>query len=166
MLTYSALREIQKKELESGALVELEDDFHSQVLELLKVKKEEAKEGTVMSTREYANIKRIISIIIAKREEKIVLMALRSEKSHIGFTREEKNVFLKVKQLINDYRDNLALESDKKPLIQKIKVTKDLEQYKGSDNKIYGPFKEGEILSLPEEETKWLLKEKIAEKLM
>lgn len=164
MIAYSELREIQKKELEGGALVELDADFYSQVLELLNERKEEAKKGSMIVIREYENLKRILSTIIAKREEKIVLMALRSEKSHIGLTTEEKDVYLKVQQIISEHREKCYLcEESKESSIKKLKIVKDMEKYKGTDEKIYGPFKTGEEHFLPNPEAEWLLKEKIAE---
>ena len=162
MLTYSSLREIQKKEVEGGALVELGDDFYSQALELINAKKQEAKTGDMLSVREFENIKRILSIIQAKREEKIVLMALRSEKSHIGLTKEEKETFLRVQQLISEHRGKIIMSDRKITPVQRVEILQDVGEYKGADKKVYGPFKLGEEHVLPKEEADWLLKEKMA----
>ncbi|MDD5023459.1 MAG: hypothetical protein PHU63_04785 [Candidatus ainarchaeum sp.] len=165
MLTYSSLREIQKKELENGSLASLDENFYSEAFLLLKSKKEESKEGSTVAVREYENLKRIISTIRSKREEKILLMALRSEKSSSGLITQEKEIFDQVHDIINEYRGRAFSESDIKPAVQKIKMLKDLEQYKGADSNLYGPFKKGEILSIPKAEIEWLLKENIAEKI-
>ncbi len=162
MLTYSSLRDIQKREIEGGGLVELGEDFYSQVLDFLKVKKEEAKSGSMLKVREYGNVKRILSIIQVKREEKILLMALRSEKSHIGLTKEERDLFLKVQQTVSDHRNTLTFNTPVKN-IQKVRILKDVEQYKGTDNKVYGPFVQGESHIIPRTEAEWLLKENLAE---
>lgn len=163
MITYSDLREIQKKELEGGALVELSENFYEEVSELLDSKKEEAKTGDMIAVREYENIKRILSMIQSKREEKIVLMALRSERSHIGLIKEERDTFLKVQQSIAEHRTKMIFGNNTPVLVRKVRLLKDIEQYKGNDEKTYGPFEKGKEYVLPRTETEWLLKERIAE---
>ena len=91
-LSYSALREIQKKEMDSAAIIKLENDFYSQIAELLAKKKEEAMSSqSIMAIREYENIRKTVISIQAKREEKIALMALRGENDGDGLTPEEKS---------------------------------------------------------------------------
>ena len=86
-LTYSALREIQKKEMESSEIVKVEPDFYEQVSTLLRERKLAAMNDDSMSAlKEYENIRKIASGIQAKREEKIFLMALRGDKIHEGLT--------------------------------------------------------------------------------
>jgi len=165
MLTYSELREIEKKELEGGSLIEVSKDFYLQVSNLLNEKREAAKNGSVMAIREYSNIKKVVSIIQSKREEKLLLMVLRTEKSAIGSTTEEQDVFLKIQQIIKTYRESLFLERDKKLTIQKILIRENVESYKGGDGRIYGPFKRGDIISIPNIEQEWLLKENMAERM-
>jgi len=49
---------------------------------------------------------------------------------------------------------------------EEIKFIRDLVAYKGLDDSIFGPFKSGEVASLPEEEAVWLVKEKLAERVI
>ena len=74
MINYSVLRDIQKRELESSALAKLDNDFYQKVGEFLTVKKKEATEsGSLLAIREYENLRKIILMIQAKREESLFL---------------------------------------------------------------------------------------------
>lgn len=160
-LSYTSLREIQKKELEDGALAELQEDFYSKISELMDLKKKEAVEGnSILALREYENIKKIVAIIQSKREEKILLMALRSEKSHLGLTSEEKELLSFLQELLRKHRGKIQISEE--PSMQKLKVLKEVSEYK-IEGKVYGPFKKGEVYFLPKREAEWLLKENMAE---
>lgn len=166
MLTYSALREIQKKEMDSAALVKLQDNFYKEVSELIAKKKEEAViSKSILAIKEYENIKKIMMSIQAKREEKIVLMAVRSRIDEEGLTSEEKEMLSEMKGIITKNRASIneSWGSEETPSMKRIKIVKDVEQYKGLDNIVYGPFKSGEQPLLPKEEIDWLLKARMAE---
>lgn len=174
MLDYSALRDIQKKEMESSAIVNLPEDFYQSVSELLSKKKDEAfSSQSLLAMREYENIKKIVMSISAKREEKIVLMAVRGENAAIGLTAEEKEMFKELSSIIMESREkvkNVWGQEQSTPTVedsprQRIKILKDVAQYRGLDDSLYGPFKEGEEQSLPAPEAKWLLKAGMAEAL-
>ena len=168
-LSYSALREIQKKEMESAAIIKLENDFYSQIAELLAKKKEEAMVSqSIMAIREYENIRKTVISIQAKREEKIALMALRGENDGDGLTPEEKSFLQRFYGEINEMRNTVkglwnSAETRNPSLIRKVKITRDVERYVGLDKNIYGPFKQGEQHMLPKEEADWLLNAKMAE---
>ncbi len=163
MLSYSTLREIQKKEIEGGPLVELEEDFFQKAVEYLKSKKQETISGNILSIKEYENAKRVLSIILSKREEKIILMALRSEKSQIGLVEKEQELFLKLQNIIAEHRKNSLLDEETEFQMQKVVIEQEVGKYMGSDKKLYGPFKKGEEHLLPKSEVEWLLKEKMAQ---
>ena len=55
--------------------------------------------------------------------------------------------------------------TDKKAETQKVIILKDVAQYKGIDNKIYGPFKSKEQAILPTSEAEWLIQAKMAENI-
>ena len=168
MFNYSELRDIQKKEMESSAMVNLPEDFYPKIAEFLKKKKEDAiSSQSLLAMREYENIKKIVRAIAAKREEKIVLMAVRSEGDASGLTDEEKEMFKDLSTIILKSRETVksAWEQEKKtePNSQRIRVLKDVERYRGLDNSVYGPFSEGEEQTLPRAEAQWLLKAGMAE---
>lgn len=169
MISYSYLREIQKKEVESAALTKLEDNFYEQVAAFLKKKKEEAlATNSILSIKEYENIKKVVMSIQSKREEKLLLLSLRGQAVD-GLTESERTLFDNISTTVQKYRNNvfevLAKENHDTPRIRKIKIVKDVEQYTGLDNNVYGPFKNGEEAALPMQEVEWLLKSHMAELL-
>ena len=170
MLTYSDLRDTQRKEMESSAIVKLPEDFYKAVSELLTNKSDEAvKSKSLLVIKEHKNIKKIIKSVQAKREEKIVLMAVRGEREGAGLTTEEKELLKELSTIIKKARENVRSVWESEETIpessNKIKMLKDVSQYRGLDNALYGPFKEGEEQSLPKAEAEWLLKAGMAEQV-
>ena len=168
MLNYSDLRDIQKKEMESSAIVSLPPDFYQSVSQLLLKKSSEVHSSkSLLAIKEYENIKKIIISIQAKREEKIVLMTVRGESEGVGLTAEEKEMLKELSSIIKKSRDTVKNVWDKEDPShddsQRIKIIKDVAQYRGLDNSVYGPFKQGEERMLPQPEIEWLLKAGLAE---
>ncbi|MFH1222368.1 MAG: hypothetical protein V1492_04760 [Candidatus Micrarchaeota archaeon] len=168
-LDYAMLREIQRKELASPKLGSLSSDFYVSVADFLNERKCEAfSSNSVMKIREYENLQKIVFSIKEKREEKILLMALRGEKVNGELTSEERELFNRLTALLRNFRGQVdktaaaACEVDD----LKVKVIKDIEAYKGLDGNVYGPYKKDEIMSLPKAEVDWLVKAKMAEMLV
>ncbi|VVB97923.1 Uncharacterised protein [uncultured archaeon] len=170
-LTYSVLREIQKKEMESLEPVKLEKDFYIQLRQFMDGKKASALRGqSFTEMRELENIKKVAKSIIAKRKEKLLMLAGISREDIEGLTDEEQEFLSRVRKTASESFgaiDSIFAEQRDEPAIHrtKVKIVKTIEAYKGFDNNIYGPFKEGEEILLPEEEAEWLLKSKMAEHL-
>lgn len=170
MLNYSELREIQKKEMESSATVILPEDFYRSVSELLSKRGAEAVSSkSLLAIKEYENIKKIVISIQAKREEKIVLMAVRGEREGAGLTAEERELLKDLSATIRKSRETVKNVWDSEEAApagsRKIKLLKDVSQYRGLDNSLYGPYRQGEEQSLPKAEAEWLLKAGMAEVL-
>jgi len=168
VLNYSELREIQKREMDSSAIVNLSEDFYHEISQLLARKNADAVSSkSLLAIKEYENIKKIVASITAKREEKIVLMAVRGEKEGGGLTLEEKEMLKELSSIIKKARARTqaiwVAEDPTAGNSRKIKVLKDISQYRGLDNVIYGPFRQGEEQSLPKAEAEWLLKAGMAE---
>jgi DNA replication initiation complex subunit (GINS family) len=69
MLNYAVLRDIQKKESDSAAIVRLEPSFYSDAAQLISQKKADALEsGSIMSIKEYENLRKIVASIQSRRE--------------------------------------------------------------------------------------------------
>ncbi|MBU0531912.1 hypothetical protein KKB44_00285 [Candidatus Micrarchaeota archaeon] len=168
MFDYSALRDIQKKEMESSAIVNLSDDFYQIISELLSKKKKDALSSqSLLAIKEYENIKKIVLSISAKREEKIALMAVRGEGDLSGLTTEEKQMLKDLTSIIIKSRESVknvwsAISSISE---RRIKILKNVAQYRGLNDSLYGPFEEGEEKTLPLAEAEWLLKAGMAEML-
>ncbi|MEW6528356.1 MAG: hypothetical protein AB1391_00560 [Candidatus Micrarchaeota archaeon] len=168
MLTYSELREIQKKEIESFELVKVEKDFYSQLKLFIESKKACAlKNQSFDEMREFENAKKIVRSIITKRREKISMLFTLQNQEIEGLANEERLFLAQIRKIASEsfeQFDSLFLEPKNEILRRtRIKIVKTLEAYKGFDNNIYGPYKEGEEIFLPEEEAEWLLKNKMAE---
>jgi len=169
MLSYSVLREIQKKEVDSAAVARVEPDFYKSVSGFLEEKKQKAMEsGSLLSIKEYENIKRIVSAIQSRREEKIVLMAVRGESESEGLSTEEAELLADLCKRIAECRDTVSgiwMGKESGPSLKKVRILKDIEAYTGVDKNIYGPYRSGDEPSLPQPEAQWLLKSRMAEVL-
>ncbi len=154
--------------MESSAVVQLPDDFYRTVSELLSKKCDEALSSkSILAIKEYENIKKIVMAIQSKREEKIVLMAVRGEREGPGLAVEEREMLKELTVIIRKARETVkSAWSSEEPVSdesRKIKIVKDVSQYRGLDNSVYGPFKQGSEQLLPRAEAEWLLKAGMAE---
>jgi DNA replication initiation complex subunit (GINS family) len=158
--------------MESSAIVSLPEDFYQKVSELLSKKKDDAfSSQSLLAIKEYENIKKIVMSIAAKREEKIVLMSVRGEGGAEGLTAEEKEMLKGLSSIIMESREKVknVWSREETPSGdssgRRIRILKDVAQYRGIDDSLYGPFKEGEEQLLPQKEAEWLLKAGMAEAL-
>ncbi|MBI5227417.1 DNA replication complex GINS family protein [Candidatus Micrarchaeota archaeon] len=169
MVGYSDLRDVQRKEMEFSGAVVLSDDFYESVADLLSKKNLTAfSSKSLLAIKEYENIKKIVLSIQTKREEKIVLMAVRGETAGTGLTKEEREMLKELSSILNKYRTSIkeAWDNDSAEInSRRIKLLQDIAQYKGLDNNLYGPFKSGDEANLPLSEVEWLLKSKMAENI-
>jgi DNA replication initiation complex subunit (GINS family) len=172
MLNYSTLRDFQKKEMESSAIVKLEQTFYSDAAKFIAEKKKEALAcGSILTIKEYENIRKIVATIQARREEKIVLMAVRGEKDSPGLTSEENALLSELAACIDSSRKNMAdvwngnVLENTGGMARKVRILKDIEAYTGLDKAVYGPFQSGKDVIIPLAEAEWLLKSKLAEVL-
>lgn len=169
-LDYSLLRDIQKNELESTKPTPLEENFYANASDFLSTRKKEAfASGSTLSIREYENIKKILTTIKERREEKIILMAIRGDGNSGRLTPEEKKLLKELSDAVRKFRESIADSASEEstlpvPEKKKVKLLKDIEPYKGLDNNVYGPYKSGDEIELPPAEAEWLLKAKMAEK--
>lgn len=164
MLNYSDLRDIQRREMESSDIVNLPADFFGLISEMLNKKKDEALEKkSLIAIKEYENIRKIVEAIANKREEKIMLIAVRGGFEGNGLTKEERELLKELTSIINKSRDSIKTVWDNESDSQKIRMIKDIEKYRGIDDNIYGPFKIGQEENLPKPEAQWLLKSGMAE---
>jgi DNA replication initiation complex subunit (GINS family) len=172
MLNYAKLREMQRSEISTSELCVVEEDFYSQVRSFLEEKKAEAMGSqNLLVIKEYENLRKIAKAIVNKRNEKLVLLALRGKYETTGMTKEEADFLGHLSRAIeaNEAQLSFIFEekngSGKKDNIKRLRLLKDISPYKGLDDRVYGPFKSGEKVELPSGEAQWLLKEKMAELL-
>lgn len=169
MLNYSKLRDIQKKETDSAQIVKLDPAFWREAADFIADKKKEAMEGqSILAIKEYENIRRIIAAIQMRREEKIVLMAVRGEKDMPGLTKEEGALLRDLSVRVHKCRDDISdIWNGKKmdETTKKVRILKDIEPYTGLDDNTYGPFSSGDEPFLPQAEADWLVKSNMAERV-
>lgn len=169
MIGYSLLRDIERQELTQASLTRLPPDFYENVKKYVAELEMKMGDGGIMVIREYENVKRIIKRIMEKREEKIVLLAVRGIESE-NLTEEERGLFYSIKERIDEYRKNFEYEesknSIKKERIKKIRMLKEVAAYTAPNGNVYGPFKEQEEVVLPYEEANILVKAKLAEEVI
>jgi DNA replication initiation complex subunit (GINS family) len=168
MISYSVLRDIERQELMQASLVPLPENFYDLAKDYLAELEKNIQNGGVMALREYDNVKRIIKRIMEKREEKVVLLAVRGVETE-NLTKEEKELFYSIKQRMEEYRKNLTpdgTESVKKERVKKVRMVREVEAYTAPDGNVYGPFKEKEEVVLPSEEAITLVKAKLAEEVI
>jgi DNA replication initiation complex subunit (GINS family) len=173
-ITYDELRRIHRLERNTSKLVDVDEDFISSIEEFAEEEKkkylESLKNFSSGSSREFTNLKRVVEEIFLMRKKKILNKALiASHTSDINFenmANEEKDFFKDLLKIIEDYNKhyvNLFGEKETKSEDSKVKILKDVPTFVGTDMKEYGPFKEGEEVSLPAKVAKLFVKRKIAE---
>lgn len=172
-INYDELRRIHRLERNTSKLVEVEDSFISDVESFAEEEKKNylksLQEFSSSSSREFANLKRVIEEIFSMRKKKILNKALiashTNDYNFENMSKEEKEFFKEVLKIIQNYNDhyiNLFGEKTKETTDAKVKILKDVPTFVGTDMKEYGPFKEGESVSLPEKVAKLFIKRKIA----
>lgn len=168
-ISFELIRKIEREELQSAKLTKLPEGFYEKVKEYLELKKSLEKEGRKIAT-EVRNVEKLIKTIFSKREKKIVDAALKFFDSNVipeNMTEEEREFFDKIVRLVEERRNKTL----SKILLGERKVKKlivfeeDVPQFVGVDEKIYGPFKKGDIASLPEENMKLLIEQGLAREL-
>lgn len=168
-ISFELIRKIEREELQSAKLTKLPEDFYEKVREYIELKKSFEKEGRKVAT-EVRNIERLIKTIFAKREKKIVDAALKFFDSNVvpeNMTKEEKEFFDKIVKLLEERREKTISKilSRERKIKKLIVFEEDVPQFVGADEKIYGPFKKGDIASLPEENMKILIEQGVAREL-
>ena len=208
-ITFKFLRELQKKERESSELQKLPDNFLDELREYVSRKRtllENPEMLTFTERKEMENIKPVVRYIFDRREQKVVIAAIRAARTGIkpqNMLPHEEALFVKLRDEIK--KNRLVMEeiislldgssksgaSSGQPEIKeadaetskgeeahpeeaesqkqdeqstrlsdemKIEMIKDVPAFVGIDLKKYGPWKKGEILSVPRKIAEALIK--------
>ncbi|MEM3030567.1 MAG: hypothetical protein QXH27_02420 [Candidatus Micrarchaeia archaeon] len=160
-ISYEELRRIQAREKREPGLCELEADFYDRVnAHVAERRSRLEKKFDFAAAREYENTLKILRDIYAKREQKILLLALRAargEEEANGLTREERALFDSVVKLLREcstrFQGILEVGAAARELSKRrVKILRDVPEFVGKDMMNYGPFKLGEDVLLPENE--------------
>ncbi len=167
MLTYETLRKIVQEERASNSLTRLPEDFFEAVKVYLekKAKISESKDDVW----ELESARRTLQDLLEIRDRKIVTAALYFERSGVvpdNITPEEKEFFdafvKNIKEFKTMRKNILEGKPEKKELVA---VLDDVPRFVGVNMKEYGPFRKGDVVTLPEENAKLLLEKKQARKI-
>jgi len=164
-ISFEELRRIQLKEKKEPRLCELESDFYDKVNAYTAGwKKRLEQKFSMAEAREYENTLKILRDIYSKREQKILLLALRAARGEgeaNGLTKEERALFDSLVKLLREcsahIQGMLEVGAAAKELNKRrVKILRDVPEFVGKDLTNYGPFKLGEDVLLPENEAERL----------
>lgn len=168
MLTYETIRKIVSEERSNSKLCRLPEDFFKEVKGYLEIKGHmtERKEDQW----EYESTKRLIQDLLEMRERKILNLAMFHTRSGMvseDLTKEEAEFFSNVVRAIKEFHEKRKREVEGEPEdLELIAVLKPTEKFVGTNLKEYGPFKEGDIATLPKENARLLVDRRFARKLV
>lgn len=186
----SELQDIDAKEKEGSALHNVPSDFYPRLKALIKAKREAMDSNRIITIREYENILMLANRIISRRISKISFFASRDMEAH-NMTSEELGLYATVSTSAKELRESAYVDTGglmdakkaetkaekAKPILpeeekkeekpkRRIRIIKFVDAYRGLDNREYGPFSIGVILSeMPNDEAEWLLGEGYAEEV-
>jgi len=159
MLTYESIRDAVNKEKSSTGLTPLPADFFTSAKTYLDKK---SKMRTREDMWEYDQAKRRMQDLVEIREKKILMGALyyvRSEVKPENLTEDEYNFLKSLADIIKDWQGKKKgmLEAAVEPR-SVVSFLEEVPVFVGIDMKSYGPFRPGDISTLPNENADLLAK--------
>jgi len=178
MITYADIKRIYRLEKNSASLQKIDPGFYSEVNDLLK-SEEGHREAFV----------RLIEDIYNLREQRIVLGAIRAQRADVGapenMTPREKEMYEEVACVLRKHRRGLVkvekpgegekenVEGEKEEIVGeetangriKIRLVQPLPAIICTDLRHYGPFKKGDVVEIPQENAKILIRHGMAEEV-
>ena len=170
-ITYELIRKIQREEEKQPKLTKLPDDFYSKVGNyLIQKRRMSATKSDRKDAFEVKNVERLIEDIFSRRERKILNHAIIAARTGItteNLTEEEERFHSQILQSLKERRMNIL-----KKVLEQIETKEGMVIFKqetpafvGADMLSYGPFKEGDIAKIPEDNKKLLIEKGIVEEL-
>jgi DNA replication initiation complex subunit (GINS family) len=178
-ISYEALRKIQMQERNFGALSTLDEDFYERYnLWVMEQKRLLQSQFSIETLKAYENAKKILEEVSAKREQKIVLKALKDLKGNsvdtAGLSKEEKEFYLNIITSAKDFEASAVKFSEKRQEFKKeaekaserlltLKIITALGKFVASDGNTYGPFSADEVVNIEKSIGELLVKKGIGE---
>lgn len=166
MLTDETIRRIFEEEKNSTALTRLPDDFSEQVRTYLENKSKMIK----IEPDRWAldSVKRRLRAIFERRERKILNSAPGFIDSGVlpeNMTPEE-NKFLErvIEQIKEFHRERQEKFEEEEEILVLVTILEDVPKFVGINMKNYGPFRKGDLTTIPEPNAELLIKKGLAEK--
>jgi DNA replication initiation complex subunit (GINS family) len=165
MITYETLRRIEQEERISKKLAQLPDRFLMEVLEYLSKKEEMAKEKG--DKWELQTAKQRFQSIMQLRERKILnftLSFVRSGAVPENMMPEERELFDSVVKRVKDFHEKRGKAmTGEKSAFKTVAFLQELPQFVGIDMGYYGPYRQGDIATVPEDNARVLVEKGAAE---
>ncbi|MFH1107554.1 MAG: hypothetical protein V1787_06720 [Candidatus Micrarchaeota archaeon] len=177
-LSFEALRKVQLQERNFGALSALQDDFYESYSLWILEQQRALKSGfTIERMKVFENSKKILDEVRLKREQKILLKALKDYRngavSSDGLAKEEKALYVGIVGGLKEFEETAASPAGReKPEAQpiavdlqtaaeekpeppadslKLKFAVAVPQFVGLDGTSYGPYEAGKVASVKKE---------------
>ncbi|MDI6730288.1 MAG: hypothetical protein QMD06_01945 [Candidatus Altarchaeum sp.] len=170
MITYADIEEIssqEKNRKNAGILQKIDENFYPNFAKIYD------------SSEEYKEyLRKLGEDIYTERVQKILIHALRASigniKEPLNITKEEKEIYNKILELIKIYKNDLLFgkekndvkndnEREKKQLGVNVRFLNSCPGIVGDDLQRYGPFKDGDVVEITESLAKILVKAEFAE---
>ena len=170
-ITYELIRKIQREEERQPKLTKLPEEFYSKIGNyLIQKKRIAASKGERKEAFELKNVERLIEDIFNRRERKILNHALISARTGMqteNLTEEEEKFHSQLLHALKERRTGLLKrileQSETKEGMVIFK--QDTPTFVGADMLNYGPFKEGDVAKIPEENKRILLEKEVVEEV-
>ncbi|MBS3055565.1 MAG: DNA replication complex GINS family protein [Candidatus Aenigmarchaeota archaeon] len=169
-ITFDLIRKIQMEEARLPKLTKLPENFYVNVSRYINQKRKLAQ-GDMKGGVEIKNIERLAEDIFNRRERKILnntIIFVRTGIVSENMTEEEKILFDKITGQMKDRRQEILfimMEAETAEAGTMIMFKEDFSEFIGTDMKTYGPFKQGDIARIPDENKKLLLERGVIEEL-
>lgn len=165
MLTFESIRKILKEEKDTNKPTKLPDNFFPDIREYLDRKA--AARGEELWELQAARQR--LQDILDIRERKIINMALYSLRSGMipeNLSPEENTLFDSVVSLLREFQEKrkLVLEG-KQEKRDVVAILNPVPKFVGVNLQTYGPFKPGDVATLPQENARLLIEKNAAEKV-
>ncbi len=163
MITYETLRKIEQEEKNSVKLTLLPPNFLQEAMDYL-----EKKETIADGNEENVNLARQrVETIMQMRERKIVNLTLsfvRSGAVPENMSHAERELFDKIVRNVQDFQGQRkkVMSGEKFPM-KAVAFIQEIQQFVGIDMGYYGPYKAGDIATVPEENAKVLIEKGASE---
>ncbi|RLF61062.1 MAG: hypothetical protein DRN25_01295 [Thermoplasmata archaeon] len=179
-----SLRELHKKEKRSPYLQKVDKNFYKNLADLVDSFKHKCQDSNELELprflAELENLREMIREVYELREKKIVLNVLSYVRTgedidYEPLSIEEEEFVKRLLETIQKYRKNtlekiLKGEKDRKvqnKVLEKVtvRILRDLPPIVGVDGRIYGSFREEDIVTLPEPNARALIAQGVAQEV-
>jgi DNA replication factor GINS len=167
MLTDETIRKISEEERNSAGLSKLPDGFFEEVRAYMEKKEKMAREETEKWALDA--VKRRLETIFERRDRKILNAApgfINSAVVPDNMSDEEKKFFERIIECLTVFQKEREGKLEKKDEnLVLVTVLDSVTKFVGMNMKTYGPFKKGDIATLPAPNADLLINKGLAEKI-